>query len=64
MHADVWPAWIGERANALIAVTFEALRRASVGPRRVGKIVQAALVLLCRENDWTLSSSHNAIFGY
>ncbi|MEV4250031.1 transposase family protein [Streptosporangium canum] len=55
---------VGERANALLTVTFKALRRVSLGPWRIGKITQAALVLLYRENNWTLSPSHNVIFGY
>ncbi|GAA3701561.1 hypothetical protein GCM10022224_079290 [Nonomuraea antimicrobica] len=55
---------VGERANALLTVTFKALRRVSLDPWRIGKITQAALVLLYREHDWTLSPSHNVIFGY
>ena len=55
---------VGERANALLTVTFKALRRVSLDPWRIGKITQAALVLLYRENNWTLSPSHNVIFGY
>ncbi|MCC5582496.1 IS5/IS1182 family transposase, partial [Microtetraspora sp. AC03309] len=45
---------IGERANALLTVTFKALRRVSLDPWRIGKIVQAALVLLNHEHNWTM----------
>ena len=55
---------VGERANALLTVTFKALRRVSLDPWRIGKIIQAALVLLHHEHDWTMSPSHNVIFGY
>jgi hypothetical protein len=55
---------VGERANALLTVSFKALRRVSLDPWRIGKITQAALVLLYREHDWTLTESHNVIFGY
>ncbi|RBQ12157.1 IS5/IS1182 family transposase [Spongiactinospora rosea] len=55
---------VGERANALLTVTFKALRRVSLDPWRIGRITQAALVLLYRDNDWTPSASHNVIFGY
>ncbi|MFF4774422.1 transposase family protein [Microtetraspora fusca] len=55
---------VGERANALLTVTFKALRRVSLDPWRIGKIAQAALVLLHQEHNWTLSVSHNVIFGY
>jgi len=37
---------IGERANALLKMTFKALRNVSVDPWRIGVIVAAALVLL------------------
>ncbi len=37
---------IGERGNALLKMTFKALRNVSVDPWRIGKIVAAALVLL------------------
>jgi DDE superfamily endonuclease len=37
---------IGERANALLKMTFRALRNVSLDPWRIGKIVAAALVLL------------------
>lgn len=37
---------IGERANALLKMTFKALRNVSLDPWRIGKIVAAALVLL------------------
>lgn len=55
---------VGERANALLTVTFKALRRVSLDPWRIGKITQAALVLLNREHNWTMSESHNVIFSY
>jgi hypothetical protein len=45
---------IGERANALLIVRFEALRRVSLDPWRIGTIVAAALVLLHHENDRTI----------
>lgn len=37
---------IGERGNSLLKTTFKALRRVSLCPWRIGKIVAAALVLL------------------
>jgi DDE superfamily endonuclease len=37
---------IGERGNALLKMTFKALRNISLDPWRIGKIVAAALVLL------------------
>ncbi|MFG1864135.1 transposase family protein [Microbispora bryophytorum] len=55
---------VGERANTLLTVTFKALRRVSLDPWRIGKIIQAALVLLHHEHDWTMSPSHNVIFSY
>ncbi|MEU7917001.1 HARBI1 family protein [Microbispora bryophytorum] len=55
---------VGERANALLTVTFKALRRVSLDPWRIGKIIRAALVLLHRERDWAVSASHNVIFSY
>ncbi|MBF8188125.1 hypothetical protein ITP53_20785 [Nonomuraea sp. K274] len=55
---------VGERANALLTVTFKALRRVSLDPWLIGKITQAALVLLHHEHNWTISSSHNVIFAY
>jgi hypothetical protein len=55
---------VGERANALLTVTFKALRRVSLDPWRIGKIIQAALVLLNHEHNWTMSASHNVIFSY
>jgi hypothetical protein len=33
-------------------------------PWRIGKITQAALVLLNHEHNWTMSASHNVIFSY
>jgi hypothetical protein len=37
---------IGERGNALLKMTFKALRNVSLDPWRIGKIVAAALVIL------------------
>jgi hypothetical protein len=37
---------VGERGNALLKMTFKALRNVSLDPWRIGKIVAAALVLL------------------
>jgi hypothetical protein len=37
---------VGERGNALLKMTFKALRNISVDPWRIGAIVAAALVLL------------------
>lgn len=37
---------IAERGNALLKGTFKALRNVSLCPRRIGKIVAAAIVLL------------------
>ena len=37
---------IGERGNALLKMTFRALRNVSLDPWRIGRIVAAALVLL------------------
>jgi hypothetical protein len=42
---------IGEHANALLIMRFEALRRVSLGPWRIGAITAAALVLLHHEDD-------------
>jgi len=36
----------GERGNALLKMTFKALRNVSLDPWRIGKIVAAALALL------------------
>ena len=44
---------IGERGNSLLKMTFKALRNVSLCPRRIGKIVAAALVLLHVEHDRT-----------
>lgn len=44
---------IGERANALLKMTFKALRNISVDPWRIGTIVAAALVLLHTEHGRT-----------
>ncbi|MET7402715.1 transposase family protein, partial [Dactylosporangium sp. NPDC005572] len=37
---------IGERANALLKMTFRALRNISLNPWRIGMIVAAALAIL------------------
>jgi hypothetical protein len=44
---------IGERGNALLKMTFKALRNVSLDPWRIGKIVAAALVLLHFEHART-----------
>lgn len=44
---------IGERGNALLKTTFKALRNVSVDPWAIGRIVQAALVLLHVEHGRT-----------
>jgi hypothetical protein len=44
---------VGERGNALLKMTFRALRNVSVDPWRIGKIVAAALVLLHTEHGRT-----------
>ena len=44
---------IGERANALLKMTFRALRNVSLDPWRIGAIVAAALVLLHLDHDRT-----------
>lgn len=45
---------IGERANALLKVTFKALRRVSLDPRRIGSITKAAHTLLHIEHNQPL----------
>ncbi|GAA1656857.1 hypothetical protein GCM10009679_72730 [Saccharothrix algeriensis] len=42
-----------EQANALLNTAFKALRRISLSPQYIGKIVAAALVLLHAEHDRT-----------
>ncbi|MER5917831.1 transposase family protein [Streptomyces sp. NPDC001982] len=44
---------IGERANALLKVTFKALRRVSLDPASITRIARAALVLLQLEHGRT-----------
>lgn len=44
---------IGERANALLKMTFKALRNVSIDPWRIGAIAAAALVLLHIEHQRT-----------
>ncbi|MFJ8550911.1 transposase family protein [Streptomyces sp. NPDC093676] len=44
---------VAERANALLKVTFKALRRVSLDPAAITRIARAALVLLQLEHDRT-----------
>jgi hypothetical protein len=44
---------VGERGNSLLKMTFKALRNISLCPRRIGKIVAAALVLLHTDHNRT-----------
>jgi hypothetical protein len=44
---------VAERANALLKVTFKALRRASLDPASITRITRAALVLLQLEHGRT-----------
>ncbi len=44
---------VAERANALLKVTFKALRRVSLDPSAITRIARAALVLLQLEHDRT-----------
>jgi hypothetical protein len=44
---------IAERANALLKVTFKALRRVSLDPAAITRIARAALVLLQLEHGRT-----------
>ncbi len=44
---------VAERANALLEVTFKALRRVSLDPRGITRIARAALVLLHLEHGRT-----------
>jgi hypothetical protein len=44
---------VGERGNALLKMTFRALRNIGLDPWRIGKIVAAALVILHTEHDRT-----------
>lgn len=44
---------LGERANSLLKTTYKVLRRYRGCPRRIGKIVAAALVLLHTEHNRT-----------
>jgi DDE superfamily endonuclease len=44
---------IGERGNALLKVTFKALRIVSLDPWSIGRIVATALVLLRIDHDRT-----------
>jgi len=43
-HNGIWA--IGERGNALLKMTFRALRNISMNPWRIGDIVAAALAIL------------------
>jgi hypothetical protein len=44
---------VGERANALLKVTFRALRNITLDPWKIGQIVKAALVILHTEHHRT-----------
>ena len=44
---------LAERGNALLKTTFEALRRVSLWPWRIGVITAAALVLLHHQHGRT-----------
>jgi hypothetical protein len=44
---------VAERANALLKVTFKALRRVSLDPSAITRIARAALVLLQLEHGRT-----------
>lgn len=44
---------VAERANALLKVTFKALRRVSLDPKAITRIARAALVLLQLEHGRT-----------
>lgn len=44
---------VAERANALLEVTFKALRRVSLDPKAITRIARAALVLLQLEHGHT-----------
>ncbi|ONH26403.1 hypothetical protein BL253_24780 [Pseudofrankia asymbiotica] len=44
---------VGERANALLKVTFRALRNVTLDPWKIGQIVKAALVILHTEHGRT-----------
>lgn len=44
---------VGERANSLLKMTFRALHNVSLNPRRIGKIIAAALTILHIEHDRT-----------
>lgn len=44
---------ITERANALLKVTFKALRKVSLAPAAITRIARAALVLLHLEHGRT-----------
>ncbi|WP_399478141.1 transposase family protein [Streptomyces sp. TRM68367] len=45
---------VAERANALLKVTFKALRRVSLDPSGITRIARAALVLLQLEHGRTV----------
>lgn len=44
---------VGERANALLKVTFRALRNVTLDPWKIGQVVKAALVILHTEHRRT-----------
>jgi hypothetical protein len=47
------PCAIGGRANSRLKMTFRALRKVSLNPWRIGKIVAAAMVILHIGHDRT-----------
>ncbi|WP_433425745.1 HARBI1 family protein [Microtetraspora malaysiensis] len=50
---------VAERANSLLKMTFKALRRVSLDPRRIGAITKAAHVILRLEHSRHLTEDHN-----
>jgi hypothetical protein len=56
---------VAERANALLKVTFKALRRVSLDPKAITRITRAALVLLQMEQgrtSWTkITNRHETL---
>lgn len=50
----------GERAHALLIMRFRALRRITLDPWTIGRIVAAALVLLSHEHDRLIPTTHAA----
>lgn len=50
----------GERAHALLIMRFRALRRITLDPWCIGRIIAAALVLLGHEHDRLIPTAHTA----